>query len=243
MYYLECGADLKGRMADDREHSSFSELTTGTINWDKVLQDVQWLNMLAINPALNDNVAAVCMEANEAAVEKKITISMDFNFRSKLWKYGKQPQEVMPALVKHCDVVMGNIWLAETMLDIPVDEHIHEKKSKQAYLDHARKTSEEIIARFPKCKVVANTFRFDGNENHILYYTTLYVDGQLYASPEFTCKGVVDRSGSGDCFMGGLIYGLSKSLPPRIFWSMQQRQLLANYRKRVMPLTTMPLVL
>ena len=215
VYYLERGADLKGSMAYDREHSSFSELTPGTINWDKVLQDVQWLNMSAINPALNQNVASVCLEAMEAAVAKKITVSVDLNYRSKLWKYGKQPEQVMPDLVQHCDVVMGNIWSAHSMLNIPVDEHIHEKKSKEAYLDHARRTSEEIIARFPKCKVVANTFRFDGDENDILYYTTLYMEGQLFTSPEFSCKGVVDRSGSGDCFMGGLIYGLTKGLPPQ----------------------------
>ena len=215
VYYLERGADLKGSMAYDREHSSFSELTPGTINWDKVLQDVQWLNMSAINPALNQNVASVCLEAMEAAVAKKITVSVDLNYRSKLWKYGKQPEQVMPDLVQHCDVVMGNIWSAHSMLNIPVDEHIHEKKSKEAYLDHARRTSEEIIARFPKCKVVANTFRFDGDENEILYYTTLYMEGQLFTSPEFSCKGVVDRSGSGDCFMGGLIYGLTKGLLPQ----------------------------
>jgi 2-dehydro-3-deoxygluconokinase len=27
-------------------------------------------------------------------------------------------------------------------------------------------------------------------------------------SNEFSCAGVVDRSGSGDCFMAGLIFGL-----------------------------------
>jgi len=215
VYYLERGADLKGSMVYDREHSSFSELKRGMIDWDRVLHDVSWFNFSAISPALNQNVADVCLEALEAASKKNITISVDLNFRSRLWKYGKQPHEIMPALVEHCDVIMGNIWSANTLLGIDVDEQIHDKKSKQAYLDHAEQSSMAIIKKFPKCKTVANTFRFDSKENDILYYTCLYTDGKQYHSPEFTCHGVIDRSGSGDCFMAGLIYGLYNQHAPQ----------------------------
>jgi len=141
--------------------------------------------------------------------KKGITISVDLNYRSKLWKYGKKPVEIMPDLVKYCDIVMGNIWSANTLLGTTVDEHIHDHKSKQAYIDHATATSKEIMQLFPKVKLVANTFRFDSQNDHILYYTTMLYKGQAFVSNEFTCKGVVDRSGSGDCFMAGLIYGLN----------------------------------
>ncbi|MDB5223268.1 MAG: sugar kinase [Chitinophagaceae bacterium] len=207
VYYLERGADLKSGVIYDRERSSFSELKPGMIDWDKVLRDVAWFDFSAISPALNQNVADACKEALEAASRKNIPISVDLNYRSRLWKYGKEPVEVMPELVQYCDVIMGNIWSANSLLGIVLDENIHDKKSKQAYLDHAEKTSEEIIKMFPKCKTVANTFRFDSADD-ILYYTTLFQGGKQFVSPEFTCHGVIDRSGSGDCFMAGLIYGL-----------------------------------
>ncbi len=74
---------------------------------------------------------------------------------------------------------------------------------------------EEIIKMFPKVKTVANTFRFDSASDHTHYYTALYTNNQLYHSPEFNCGAVVDRSGSGDCFMAGLIYGFYNHNEPQ----------------------------
>ncbi|MFT3681445.1 MAG: sugar kinase [Ferruginibacter sp.] len=220
LYYLERGADLKGSMVYDRSGSAFSELKPGMIDWDRVLADVSWFNFSAISPALNQNVADVCLEAVQAASKKGITISVDLNYRSRLWKYGKQPLDIMPALAEHCNVIMGNIWSANTLLGTAVDPAIHDKKSKQAYIDHAAATADEILKRFPNCRSVANTFRFDSDQNDILYYTTLHHNSAHYVSPEFSCRGIADRSGSGDCFMGGLIYG---------FYNQHEPQEILNY--------------
>jgi 2-dehydro-3-deoxygluconokinase len=215
LYFLTKGKDLKNdALIYDRANSAFSELKPGMIDWDKQFEGVSWFHFSAICPAINQNIADVCKEALEAASKKGITISVDLNYRSKLWQYGKSPLQVMPGLVQYCDLVMGNVWAADMMLGIPVIPDIHESGQKSIYLKEALKTSEEIIHRYPKCKAVANTFRFDAKKK-IQYYAVLYTGEKLYASNEFTTSQITNKVGSGDCFMAGLIYGFYNGFNPK----------------------------
>ena len=215
-YYLPQGTDLKNAgVIYDRAHSSFSELASGKVDWDLVLQDTSWLHVSAISPALSAEVAGACQELMAVASAKGITISIDLNHRARLWQYGMAPTDVMPGLLAYCDVVMGNIWAANALLDIPVDADIHAKGQQVDYVAHALATSEALQKRFSRVKVVANTFRFDTPTTGLRYYTTLFMDGQQYVSPELLTDAVVDRVGSGDCYMAGLIYGLYNQHAPQ----------------------------
>jgi len=70
----------------------------------------------------------------------------------------------------------------------------------------------EIRKRYPKCKAVANTFRFDQGES-IIYYTTLYNGKEFITSKEYTATHIIDKVGSGGCFMAGVIYGYYNQWP------------------------------
>lgn len=215
LYFLTKGKDLKNEaLIYDRTHSAFSELKPGMIDWEKQFEGIGWFHFSAICPAINQNIADVCEEALAVAAQKNITVSVDLNYRSKLWQYGKSPKEVMHNLVQYCDLVMGNVWAAEMMLDLPVIPDVHESGQKSIYLKEALKTSEEIARRYPKCKAVANTFRFDA-ESKADYYATLYTGGRFYASKEYNTTEVINKVGSGDCFMAGLIYGFYNNFDPK----------------------------
>lgn len=215
LYYLAQGQDLKhDALIYDRSHSSFAELKPGTIDWDEALNNVSWLHFSAISPAVSQSAADVCLEAVKAASRKGITVSVDLNYRAKLWKYGKTAREVMEQLLPYCNVVMGNIWAAEAMLGIEVVPDIHESGQKSIYLKEALKTSEEIVKRYPNCHTVANTFRF-GSDKQIEYYTALYTGSEFISSKQYTSSQIVDKVGSGDCYMAGLIHGLYNDWAPR----------------------------
>ena len=215
-YYLPQGADLKNAgVIYDRAHSSFWDLKPGMIDWDKALDGCSWFHFSAISPALNEISPAVCEEALKAAKAKGLIISVDLNYRAKLWKYGKEPNEIMPLLAEYCDVIMGNIWAEEKLLGTPIDNALVDVNQKDAYLEHSRKSSQAILDKFKNCRVVANTFRFDAGNGGIEYYATLNTKEAQTVSVDFAIDKVVDKIGSGDCFMAGLIYGLYNEETPQ----------------------------
>lgn len=211
-YYLLKGKEIQhAEVIYDRAHSSFADVKPGMIDWEKVLNGIRWFHFSAITPALSEGAAMVCEEALKTCVKKNIFISVDLNHRPKLWQYGKQANEIIPGLAEYCDVIMGNIWSAETMLNIPVQKNIHDINTKENYVNEARKASEKIAQHFTKCKIVANTFRFD--KTGIEYYATVFSNKNFYVSSTYKTDAVIDKVGSGDSFMAGLIYGIYNNLP------------------------------
>ncbi|WP_316811791.1 sugar kinase [Pedobacter heparinus] len=210
LYFLLSANGLtSGEVVYDRKYSSFSSLKPGEIDWDNVLEGHTWLHWTALTPALNENMAAVCKEALISARKKGMKISVDLNYRSRLWDYGKQPIEVMPELVKYCDVIMGNIWAVNKMLGIPVDEELNRQTLPDVYQLHANTSASAVFSNFPQCAHIAYTFRFMDNARHNLFYGTYHTPDANYISSVFETNEVLDRIGSGDAFMAGLIYGLS----------------------------------
>ncbi|WP_257668793.1 sugar kinase [Parapedobacter tibetensis] len=209
LYFLLSANGLsKGEVVYDRKYSAFSQLEPGKIDWDRVLEGYTWFHWSALTPALNESLAAVCHEALDAASRKGLTISVDLNYRNKLWNYGKQPIAIMPKLLQYCDVVMGNIWAANKMLGTSVLETLGRDTAPDVYYEHAKESAQEMFASLSKCKHIAYTFRFMDSATHNLLYGTYHTREADFISSIHETNNVVDRIGSGDAFMAGLIYAL-----------------------------------
>ncbi|QBQ40129.1 sugar kinase [Sphingobacterium psychroaquaticum] len=205
----------KGEVIYDRKYSSFSQLTRADIDIDDLLQDVDWLHWTALTPALNENLTLVMQQILQAAKERGIIISVDLNYRNKLWQYGVEPLEVMPTLISYCDVIMGNIWAANKMLGTQVDSNLDRYTSKETYMKAAQQSANEIFQKFTTCKHIAYTFRFMDNPTHNLFYGTYHTRENHTVSATHETNAVIDRIGSGDAFMAGFIHALRHEMTPQ----------------------------
>jgi 2-dehydro-3-deoxygluconokinase len=135
-----------------------------------------------------------------------LTVSCDLNYRSKLWLWGKEPGEVMPDLVKHTDVAIGNEEDAAMVFGIHAPDT--DVTSGELDAEKYRYVCEELHDRFPNLETIAITLRGSLSASHNTWSAILWDDGEIYMAPQYDITHIVDRVGGGDSFMGGLIYGL-----------------------------------
>jgi len=203
LYYLETGAGTRGsNVVYDRANSSMATITKGSINWESVLKDVTWFHWSGITPAISASAAEECLEALKVAHKLGVTISSDLNYRSKLWQYGKEPNQVMPELLKYSNVILGDIDTALFMLGkAKVTPNYQNETSLPVLYD-------QIFKLCPNLKTMATTLRYSVSASHQRIGGILYDGKTIFNADIKEVTPVVDRVGSGDAFMGGLIYGL-----------------------------------
>jgi 2-dehydro-3-deoxygluconokinase len=211
-YYIPKGGDLKATgVIYDRSYSSLALLSEDEINFNQVFEGITWFHLSAICPALNESTAKLSLRLVEEASKRNITVSIDYNYRAKLWQYGKAPHDIMYKISQHCDVIMGNIWAMKSLVNIPLNEEAIEKKD---YFEATKTCSNLMCAAFPKLKYLAFTYRFDQDPNNATYAGMLYHNGIIHSSNTLMINEVNDKVGSGDCFMSGLIYGIYNNWSP-----------------------------
>jgi len=207
IYFLEIGAVQRGsKVIYDRANSALATIEPGMIDWESVFEDADWFHWTGITPAISEGAAKVCLEAVQAAKHRGLTVSCDLNYRSKLWKWGKRPDEVMPELVQHCDIAIGNEEDADKVFGVRAPETDVAKGKVEA--ENYRYVCEELARRFPSLKTIMITLRGSISASHNTWSGVLWHEGEFYVAPVYDITHIVDRVGGGDSCMAGLIYGL-----------------------------------
>lgn len=204
IYYCETGDSVRpSKVIYDRAHSSMAEAGPDEFDFDSVMAGADWFHWSGITPALSDKAAETTRLACQAARRHGVTVSVDLNFRKKLWTPEKA-RSVMEPLMEFVDVCIGNEEDAEKCLGFKPDADVEAGATaaegyKAIFIEMARKYG---------FRYVASTLRESYSASHNGWKAMLYDGREFHESRRYDLNPIVDRVGGGDAFSGGLIHGL-----------------------------------
>lgn len=205
IYFLETGASMRpSKVIYDRAHSSISEAVVEDFDFDKVFEGATWFHWTGITPALGKKSQEVLKAALIAAKKHGVTVSVDLNYRKKLWT-PDEAKACMSELMQYVDVCIGNEEDAEKCLGFKAGSDVTSGKLELGGYEEVFRKMKEAYG----FKYIATSLResFSASDNG---WSALAFNGnEFYRSRRYEVR-IVDRVGGGDSFSGGFIHGLLK---------------------------------
>lgn len=204
LYYAETGASMRpSKVIYDRAHSAIAEATPDDFNFDAIMENAQWFHWSGITPAISDQAAELTKQACEAAKRHGVTVSVDLNFRKKLWT-SEKAIAVMRPLMQYVDVCIGNEEDAQLCLGFKPDADVEGGKTDASgYHAIFKQMAQEFGFKY-----VASTLRESFSATHNGWKALIYDGTHFYESKRYDIEPIIDRVGGGDSFSAGLIHGL-----------------------------------
>lgn len=204
IYYAETGASMRpSKVIYDRAGSSIAEADPSDFDFDKIMEGADWFHWSGITPAISDKAAELTKLACEAAKRHNVTVSVDLNFRKKLWT-SEKAISIMKPLMKYVDVCIGNEEDAELCLGFKPDANVEAGETGAAGY---HKIFEQMAKEFD-FKYVISTLRESFSATHNGWKALIYNGKEFYESKRYDVNPIIDRIGGGDSFSGGIIHGL-----------------------------------
>ncbi|MDT0149842.1 sugar kinase [Priestia aryabhattai] len=199
IYYTQQGFSVRpSSVIYDRGFSVFSQLKYTQEEVENILLECKWFHFSGITAALGTTVQDNLLLFLKECKKTNITVSCDLNYRSKLWSV-KEAKQVLGELVSYADVCIG-------LEPLPC------KDTDNTYLLNL-KDEQEILLRMQEIReqygvehvihTIRHYFQSDSNE----YFAYILNSQGFHKSKEFFTS-IVDRVGSGDSFVAGIIHGL-----------------------------------
>ncbi len=193
IYYYESGAyPRKSSVIYDRAHSSICSLTLDEIPED-IYTKAKVFHISSISLALDENLRQVCLEIIKRFKEGGAIISFDVNYRAALWSE-EEARETIEKIFPYIDFLFVSEETSRRMLQ-------------------RTGTLEEIMQGYARdygCRLVATTRREAVSPTHHNFNSKILFEGKFYEEAPYNNIEVIDRIGSGDAYLAGVLYGLIK---------------------------------
>jgi 2-dehydro-3-deoxygluconokinase len=212
VYFTEAGASQRAStVLYDRAGSAISEMLPDAVDWDALFKGADWFHVTGITPALGATGAEATRRAVAAARKAGARVSVDLNYRKKLWTEA-QAQDVMRPMMHGVDVVIANEEDLQSVLGVRVPDT--DVTSGQLNLDGFRVAAEEVTRDFG-ASLVAITLRESVSASDNGWSAALWDrEARTMVQSQRYDVRLVDRIGGGDSFAAGLIYGLISGRSP-----------------------------
>ena len=201
--FYENGVSMRpSNVVYDRKNSAISQADPKDFDFDAIFSGADWFHVAGITPAISDSAAVLVETAIVSAKSHGITVSVDLNYRSKLWSPEKA-RDVMVPLMRYVDVCIGNEEDAEKVLGMaPTGTDVHSAKlSSDGYRDLFLRMKERFGFR-----LIGTTLRESYSASDNGWSALLYDGDTFYQTRKYDIR-LVDRGGGGASFAAGLIYG------------------------------------
>jgi 2-dehydro-3-deoxygluconokinase len=198
----------------NRANEAGGLLKAGDFNWQEIFAGgVRWFHSGGIFAALSETTPDVIVEGMQAAKAAGAVVSLDLNYRAKLWNVAggeSRAVAVLDRILKHVDVLVGNEEDLQKSLGIAGPEVAAKSKlDPSAFFGMI----DSVIEKHPQIKIVATTLRDVHSTNRHSWSAVAWVNGRTYAAPTAELD-VYDRIGGGDGFAAGFFYGLLSGEQP-----------------------------
>ncbi len=207
IYFLESGSSVRpSKVIYDRAHSSISTVRPEAFDFDQIFEGVDWFHFTGITPAISDSAAELTEAALKKAKEHGVKVSVDLNFRKKLWT-SEKAQQVMTRLMKYVDVCIGNEEDANLVLGFKPEGS--DVTSGNLKLSGYQSIFEQMTQKFG-FEYCVSSLRVSRSASDNGWSACIYSGktGEFYHSREYSITPIVDRVGGGDSFAAGVICGL-----------------------------------
>lgn len=193
IYYYESGAyPRKSSVIYDRANSSVCSLSLSELPSD-IYDKTKIFHVSSITMALSPSLKETTLELIKRFKEAGTYISFDVNYRASLWSE-EEAREVVESIFPYVDFLFVSEETSRRMLQ-------------------RTGTLEEIMQGYANdygCTLIATTRREVISPTHHNFNSKMLFKGKFYEEKPYNNIEVIDRIGSGDAYLAGVLYGLVK---------------------------------
>ncbi|MCX7714378.1 MAG: sugar kinase [Clostridia bacterium] len=193
IYYYESGAyPRKSSVIYDRAGSSMCSLRLHEID-ENIYKQTKIFHISSISLAIDEGLRDTAIEMIKRFKKENVAISFDVNYRAALWSE-EEAKRVVESVLPYVDLLFVSEETSRRML------------GRVGTLEEIMKGYSDTYG----CKMVATTRREAISPTRHNFNSKIYYDGKFYEEAPYKDIEVIDRIGSGDAYLAGVLFGIIK---------------------------------